>query len=72
MITRLWHNTRPHKVGTLIWLTINQGLSVGTLLQLMGISPMCKVCDSNAEESPKHYLLECSMAQRAWKAYKRI
>jgi hypothetical protein len=38
----------------------------------MGITPTCKVYDSNAEESPKHCLLECPMAQRAWKAYKRI
>jgi hypothetical protein len=72
MIARLWHNVRPRKVGTLIWLTLNQGLPVGTWLQLMGISLTCKVCDSNAEESPKHCLLECSMAQRAWNAYKRI
>jgi hypothetical protein len=38
----------------------------------MGITPICKICDSNVEESPKHCLLECPMAQRAWKAYKRI
>ncbi len=72
MITRLWHNARPRKVGTLIWLTFNQGLPVGTWLQIMGITPICKVCDSNTEESPQHCLLECPLAQRAWKAYKRI
>jgi hypothetical protein len=72
MIARLWHNARPRKVGTFIWLTLNQGLSVGTWLQLMGINPLCKVCDSNVEEFLKHCLLECPMAQRAWKAYKRI
>ncbi len=72
MTVRLWHNARPRKVGTLIWLTLNQGLPVGTWLQLMGIDPLCKVCDLNTEESPQHCLFECSMAQRAWKAYKRI
>jgi hypothetical protein len=72
MIARLWHNARPRKVGTLIWLTLNQGLPVGTWLQLMGINPLCKVCNSNREESPQHCLLECSMAQCAWKAYKGI
>jgi hypothetical protein len=30
MIARLWHNARPRKVGILIWLTLNQGLPVGT------------------------------------------
>jgi len=39
LIARLWHNARPRKVGTLIWLTLNQGLPVGTWLQLMGIAP---------------------------------
>jgi hypothetical protein len=72
IIARLYHNTRPCKVGTFIWLTLNQGLPVGTWLHLMGIIPHCKVYDSNMEESPQHYMLECSMAQRAWKAYKRI
>ncbi len=72
MTARLWHNARQRKVGTLIWVTLNQGLPVGTWLQLMGIEPLCKVCDLNTEESPQHCLLECSMAQRTWKAYKRI
>jgi hypothetical protein len=72
MIARLWHNARPRKVGTLIWLTLNKGLPVGTWLQLMSIPPHCKVCNSNTEESPQHYLLECPMAQRAWQAFKRI
>jgi hypothetical protein len=72
MIAKLWHNARPRKVGMLIWLTLNQGLPVGTWLQLIGIAPQCKVCDSNTEESPQHCLLECPMAQRAWEAFKRI
>ncbi len=39
-----------------VWLTLNQGLLVGTWLQLMGIPPYCKVCDSRVEESPQHCL----------------
>jgi hypothetical protein len=65
MTARLWHNARPHKVGTFIWLTLNQGLPVGTWLQLMGIDPLCKICDLNTKETPQHCLLECPMAQRA-------
>jgi len=72
VIARIWHNARPRKVGTLIWLTLNQGLLVGTWLQLMGIPPYCKVCDSRVEKSSQHCLFECPMAQRAWEAYKRI
>jgi hypothetical protein len=72
VIARIWHNARPRKVGKLIWLIFNQGLPMGTWLQLMGIPPHCKVNDLGVEESPQHYLLECPMAQRAWEAYKRI
>jgi hypothetical protein len=71
-IARIWHNSRPKKVGTLILLTLNQGLPVESLLQLMGIPPHCKVCSSGAEETPQHYLLDCPTAQIAWKAFKRI
>lgn len=72
VIARIWHNAHPRKVGTLIWLTFNQGLLVGTWLQFMGIPPHCKVCDSGAEESLQHCLLERPMAHRAWGAYKKI
>jgi hypothetical protein len=72
MIAKLWHNAGPRKVGTLIGLTLNKRLLVGTWLELMGISPQCKVCDSNSEESLQHCLLECPMGQCAWKAFKRI
>jgi len=33
MMARLWHNARPRKVGTLIWLVFNKGLPVGSWLQ---------------------------------------
>ncbi len=65
LTARIWHNARPRKVGTLIWLTLNRGLPVGTWLQTMGLPSLCKVCDANKEESPQHCLLECAMAQRA-------
>jgi hypothetical protein len=71
-IARIWHNSRLRKVGTLIWLTLNQGLPVGSWLQFMGIAPNCKVCSSGAEETPQHCLLNCPMAQKAWEAFKRI
>jgi hypothetical protein len=41
-IARIWHNSRPKKVGTLIWLTLNQGLPVGSWLKLMDIPPAAK------------------------------
>jgi len=68
----VWHNARPRKVGTLIWLTLNQGLPIGTWLQRMGIDPRCKVCNLNVEESAQHCLMECSAAHNAWKAYTRV
>jgi hypothetical protein len=72
VVARIWHNSRPRKVGTLIWLTLNQGLPTGTWLQVMGISPTCKTCSSGAPESPQHCLLDCPSAQRAWGAFKRV
>ncbi|CAK9871704.1 unnamed protein product [Sphagnum jensenii] len=33
LTARIWHNARPRKVGTLIWLILNRGLPVGTWLQ---------------------------------------
>jgi hypothetical protein len=72
VIARIWHNARPKKVETLIWLTLNQGLPVGTWLQPMGIDPICKVCNTNQVKSPTHCLLECPKAQRAWDAFKEV
>ncbi len=72
VIARIWHNSCPRKVGTLIWITLNHGLSVGMWLQHMGIPLHYKVCDCNEEESPQHYLLECPRVLEAWEAYKGI
>jgi len=72
LTARVWHNARPRKVGTLIWLTLNQGLLIGTWLQRMGIDPSYKVCNLNAEESAQHCLMECPAAQIARKAYTRV
>jgi hypothetical protein len=35
VMAKIWHNSQPRKVGTLIWLTLNRGLPVGTWLQCM-------------------------------------
>jgi len=72
MIARIWHNSRLHKVGTLIGLSLNRGLPVGTWLQCMGISPSCKVCGTGIPESPQHCLFECPLAKRAWEAFKAV
>jgi hypothetical protein len=71
-IARIWHSARPTKASTLIWLTFNQGLPVGSWLSIMGLPSQCKVCSSSAEETPQHCLLDCPRAQLAWKAYERI
>ncbi len=68
-MVRIWHNSRPRKVSTLIWLTLNRGLPIATSLQCMGILPTCTVCMEEAPESPQHYLLECPLAKRAWEAF---
>jgi len=74
VIARLWHNARPRKVGALTWLTLNNGLPVGTWLQKMGIPAPCKGCHQGCPESTQHCLMDCSLAQlkrvflQAWEA----
>ncbi len=72
VIAKIWHDTQPRKVGTLIWLTLNRGLLVGTWLQCMGILRTCKVCTKEAPESPQHCLFECPLAKQAWEAFYHI
>jgi hypothetical protein len=72
MTARIWHNARPRKVGTLIWLILNKGLPVGSWLHQISLPSQCKVCDSNLEESAQHLLLNCPMARSAWEAFKRV
>jgi hypothetical protein len=59
VVARIWHNSRPRKVGALIWLTLNKGLPVGTWLQTMGLQSTCKGCDQGLPESAQHCLLDC-------------
>jgi hypothetical protein len=72
IITRMWHNARPRKVGALTWLTLNNGLPVGTWLQIMGISATYKGCDQGLSESAQHCLMECIPVQQAWNAFLRV
>jgi len=72
IIARMWHNARPRKVGALTWLILNNGLPVGTWLQIMGIPATCKVCDQGLQESAQHCLMECIPAQQAWKAFRNV
>ncbi len=69
IITRMWHNARPRKVGALTWLTFNNGLPVGTWLQMMGIHAPCKGCEQGLPESAQHCLMDYLPAQLAWKAF---
>jgi hypothetical protein len=62
IVARMWHNTRPCKVGALIWLTLNRRLPVGTWLQTMGLQATCKGCDQGPPESAQHCLMDCTLA----------
>jgi hypothetical protein len=72
IITRMWHNAHPRKVGAFTWLTLNNGLSVGTWLQTMGIQAPCKGCEQGLLEFTQHCLMDCLPAQPAWKAFLRV
>jgi len=72
IIARMWHNARPRKVGALTWLTLNNGLSIGTWLQIMGIPATCKGYDQGLPESAQHCLMECIPAQQTWNAFIRV
>jgi hypothetical protein len=72
VIARIWHNARPRKVGALTWSILNNGLPVGTWLQVMGIQATCQGCDQGLLESAQHCLMECPPAQQAWNAFLRV
>jgi hypothetical protein len=72
IITRMWHNARPRKVGALTWLTLNNGLPMGTWLQTMGIQAPSKGCKQGLPESAQHCLMDCLPAQLVWKAFLRV
>jgi len=69
IVAKMWHNARPRKVGALTWLTLNNGLPVGTWLQTMGIQAPCKGYDQGFQEFARHCLMECISAQKAWSAF---
>ncbi len=68
----MWHNAHPRKVRAPTWLTLNNGLPVGTWLQTMGIQAPCKRCKQGLSESAQHCLMDCLPAQLAWKAFLRV
>jgi len=72
IIAKMWHNARPCKVGALTWLILNNGLPVGTWLQIMGISATCKGCDQRLPESAQHCFMDCTLARQAWNAFRSV
>ncbi len=50
----------------------NRCLPVGTWLQTMGIQPPCKGCEQGLPESTQHCLMDCLLAQLAWKAFLQV
>jgi hypothetical protein len=71
IVVKIWHNARPRKVGAFIWLTLNRRLPMGTWLQTMGLQATCKGCDQGLSESAQHCLMDCTLAQKAWNAFRR-
>ncbi len=56
IIDRLWHSYWPTKVVSLILLTLNMGLSIGSWLLYMGINLIFEVCHDLIIENPQHCL----------------
>jgi hypothetical protein len=59
---RFWHNARPKKVGTLIWLIFNKGFFMGSMFQRIGIEHTFQVCQIGLIEIPQHCLMLCDKA----------
>ncbi len=57
------HNSRPQKVGTLIWLTLNRHLAT-----IHGDLPHVQGLHRGDPQSPEHCLFECPFTKRAWEA----
>jgi len=54
IIDKLWHSYWPTKVVSLILLTPNMGLFIGSWLLYMGINLIFKVCHDLIIENPQH------------------
>jgi hypothetical protein len=54
IIDKLWHSYWPTKVVSLILLTLNMGLFIGSWLLYMGINFIFKVCHDLIIENPQH------------------
>ncbi len=59
IFSKLWHPWLPHKVSTMIWLILANGLLVGTWRTEMGQEGSCQVCNARALETTEHTFSSC-------------
>jgi hypothetical protein len=70
IFSKLWHPWLPHKVSTMIWLIIANGLLVGSWKTKMGQEGSCKVCNARTLERIEHTFSSCETLEGMWEKVK--
>ena len=68
---RLWESRQARRSVTFLWLVAHRGTAVGVWLAYGGHSPACSRC-GYAQESQRHCLWDCPLAQQIWRRILRL
>jgi hypothetical protein len=66
IFSKFWHPCLPHKVSTMIWLILANGLLLGSWRTKMGQEGLCKVCNAKALERVEHTISSCEALKGMW------
>ena len=68
---RIWSSQQARRTVTFQWLVAHRAIAVGTWLRFGGRPPDCSGCD-HPQESQRHCLWDCPLAQQIWRRILRI
>ena len=70
----LWHPWVPRKVGTMVWLTCNEGLPLAEWRKTIGMpgDGKCNLCQEGLLESPQHTFMTCTATRQAWHQFRSL
>ena len=68
---RIWRSQQPRRTVTFQWLVAHRAIAVGTWLSYGGRPPDCSGC-GHFQETQRHCLWDCPLAQQVWRRILRI
>ena len=66
ILKRIWHPWVPRKICAMTWLTLAEGLPIGSWRHKAGWESHCRVCNAPGIETAEHALRTCAVVARAW------